>query len=91
MKNFQNSRFSDFQIFITKKASKSAENAPSVAKILSLVQDSSIEKQAQILNYESLSDQHLLPLVEKLTQPLSGKMKYEEKVYNQKLENFMKR
>jgi len=61
-----------------------------VAKILSLVQDSSIEKQSQILNYESLADQHLLPLVENLTLPLSGKMKYDEKAYNENLADFMK-
>jgi hypothetical protein len=60
-----------------------------VAKILSLVQDSSIEKQSQILNYENLADQHLLPLVENLTLPLSGKMKYDEKTYNENLADFM--
>ena len=61
-----------------------------MAKILSLVQDSSVEKQAQILNYESLSDHHLLPLVDNLTLPLSGKMKYDEKAYNENLADFMK-
>merc|ERR1712183_895651 len=53
-----------------------------------LIKDDSIDMQAQIINYQSLSDSHLNNNVENLDLPLSGKMKFEKETYELNMEQF---
>merc|ERR1712113_736623 len=60
----------------------------STAKLISLISDSSIDSQSQIMNYQSLADFHLQNNVENLILPLNGKMKYEKKTYELNMAQF---
>merc|ERR1712113_1309533 len=60
----------------------------STAKLISLISDSSIDSQSQIMNYQSLADFHLQNIVENLILPLNGKMKYEKKTYELNMAQF---
>merc|ERR1712228_115719 len=54
----------------------------SQAKIFSMIKDESVTDQSKILNYQSLSDNIINPIVDNLVLPLSGKLKYEKGPYN---------